>query len=102
MHGGHPTSSGARYILVAFCTVDPAYSEWATRFYERVREVIDPDPDPGPDPGPDPAEQDRADEGAGGHQERGGGTHHEPSRAIPCGLLTGGPLYREALQAVRG
>ena len=42
MHGGHPISSGVRYILVAFCTVDPAYMRWAARWYEHVQGVVDP------------------------------------------------------------
>ena len=42
MHGGHPIRSGVRYILVAFCTVDPAYMPWAARFYEHVQGVVDP------------------------------------------------------------
>ena len=41
MHGGHPISSGVRYILVAFCTIDPAFMPWAARWYEYVQGVID-------------------------------------------------------------
>ena len=42
MHGGHPISSGVRYILVAFCTVDPAWQPWAARFFDHVKGVVDP------------------------------------------------------------
>ena len=42
MHGGHPISSGVRYILVAFCTVDPAYMPWAARWFDHVKGVVDP------------------------------------------------------------
>ncbi|KAK3260545.1 hypothetical protein CYMTET_30496 [Cymbomonas tetramitiformis] len=38
LHGGHPITSGVRYILVAFVTVEGTYSEWAYRFYEDVRD----------------------------------------------------------------
>ena len=42
LHGGHPISSGVRYILVAFCTVDPAYMPWASRWFEHVKGIVDP------------------------------------------------------------
>ena len=42
LHGGHPISSGVRYILVAFCTIDPAHLSWASRFYGYVQDVVDP------------------------------------------------------------
>jgi len=43
-HGGHPITSGVRYILVAFVSVDADYADWAFKFYEHVRLVDDPDP----------------------------------------------------------
>jgi len=42
VHGGHPITSGVRYILVAFCTIDPAYSRWAYALSEHVQAVVDP------------------------------------------------------------
>lgn len=42
-HGGHPITSGVRYILVAFVTVDASHADWAYQFYEHVRTVDDPD-----------------------------------------------------------
>ena len=42
MHGGHPTTKGVRYILVAFCTIAPEYAGWASRFYEHVNQKVDP------------------------------------------------------------
>ena len=42
VHGGHPISSGVRYILVAFCTIDPAYARWAYALSEHVQAVVDP------------------------------------------------------------
>ena len=78
MHGGHPISSGVRYILVAFCTIDPTYVGWASRFYEHVLDAIDPDDEAG-----------AAEPGA--------------RAQLPSGLLTAsGPEYRKALDAVRG
>lgn len=44
-HGGHPITSGVRYILVAFVSIDADYADWAFRFYEHVRSVDDPDPE---------------------------------------------------------
>ena len=38
MHGGHPITSGVRYILVAFVTMESQHLGWAHRFYEHVRE----------------------------------------------------------------
>ena len=38
MHGGHPISSGVRYILVAFVTMESQHLGLAHRFYEHVRE----------------------------------------------------------------
>ena len=70
MHGGHPTTSGVRYILVAFCTIAPEYAGWASRFYEHVNQRVDPG-----------AEEDFA------------------ARALPLGMLTAGPAYRQARQA---
>ena len=77
MHGGHPISSGVRYILVAFCTIDPAYMGWAASWYEHVQDVIDPGDEDGK-----PQEKD--------------------ARArLPGGLLTAsGPDYRKALGTV--
>jgi len=70
MHGGHPTTSGVRYILVAFCTIAPEYYGWASRFYEHVLESVDP-----------------GDEAA------------FAKRALPRGMLTAGNEYRQARQA---
>ena len=36
------TSTITRYILVAFCTIDPAYSRWAYALSEHVQAVVDP------------------------------------------------------------
>ena len=72
MHAGQPTSSGVRYVLVAFCTIDPAYASWASDLYEHVKERVDPC------------------EG------------REPLPPLPTGLLTAGPLYRKALESVKG
>ena len=36
------TSTLTRYILVAFCTIDPAYSRWAYALSEHVQAVVDP------------------------------------------------------------
>ena len=41
-HAGHPVRSGVRYVLVAFCTIDPAFQGWAARFSDHVHEAIDP------------------------------------------------------------
>jgi len=38
MHGGHPITSGSRYLLVAFVIVE-GYANWAGRFYNRVRDA---------------------------------------------------------------
>ena len=70
MHGGHPTSSGVRYVLVAFCTIAPEYYDWASRFYEHVHERVDP-----------------------------GDEALSSSRSLPRGMLTGGLVYRQARQA---
>ena len=35
MHGGHPITSGVRYILVAFVIVE-GYQNWAMRFMKDV------------------------------------------------------------------
>eukprot|EP00966_Prymnesium_polylepis_P270761 6255164-Prymnesium_polylepis.2 len=70
MHGGHPTSAGVRYILVAFCTIAPEYAGWASRFYKHVNERVDP-----------------------------GDEHAFAPRALPLGMLTAGPVYRQARQA---
>ena len=69
MHGGHPTTSGVRYILVAFCTVAPEYASWASRFYEHVNEHVDP-----------------------------GEAGDFAPRALPRGMLTAGSEYRQARQ----
>ena len=70
MHGGHPTTRGVRYLLVAFCTIAPEYASWASRFYQHVNERVDP-----------------GDEAA------------FAARALPHGMLTAGPVYRQARQA---
>ena len=70
MHGGHPTTRGVRYILVAFCTIAPEYAGWASRFYKHVSERVDP-----------------------------GDEHAFAPRALPLGMLTAGPVYRQARQA---
>ena len=72
MHGGHAVSSGVRYILVAFCTIHPEHSEWASRFYAHVKDVIDPGDEDGNPPDPN-------------------------ARPLPRGLLAGGAAYRMAL-----
>jgi hypothetical protein len=38
LHGGHPISSGIRYILVAFVIVE-GYDTWSMRFYNQVRNL---------------------------------------------------------------
>ena len=70
MHGGHPTTKGVRYILVAFCTIAPEYAGWASRFYEHVNQKVDP-----------------------------GDEALVSERALPLGMLTAGPVYRQARQA---
>lgn len=70
MHGGHPTTRGVRYVLVAFCTISPEYAGWASRFYEHVNQQVDP-----------------------------GDEHAFAPRALPRGMLTAGPVYRQARQA---
>ena len=70
MHGGHPTTRGVRYVLVAFCTIAPEYADWASRFYEHVIERVDPEEEEAFAP-----------------------------RALPRGMLTAGPVYRKARQA---
>ena len=70
MHGGHPTTRGVRYILVAFCTIAPEYADWASRFYEHVNERVDP-----------------------------GEEQAFAPRSLPLGMLTAGPVYRQARQA---
>ena len=70
MHGGHPTTRGVRYLLVAFCTIAPEYAGWASRFYEHVSERVDP-----------------------------GDEQAFAPRALPHGMLTAGPIYRQARQA---
>lgn len=72
MHGGHTVSSGVRYILVAFCTIHPEHSDWASRFYSHVKDVVDPGDEDGSPPDPN-------------------------ARPLPRGLLAGGPAYRMAL-----
>ena len=69
MHGGHPTTRGVRYILVAFCTIAPEYADWASRLYKHVNEHVDPG-------------------------EVGGFA----PRALPRGMLTAGAEYRQARQ----
>lgn len=69
MHGGHPTTSGVRYILVAFCTVAPEYASWASRFYDHVNTHVDP-----------------------------GEAGDFAPRALPRGMLTAGSEYRQARQ----
>ena len=67
-----------RYILVAFCTIDPAYMGWAASWYEHIQDVVDPG-------------------------DEHGRQHDKEARArMPSGLLTAsGPEYRRALDAVR-
>ena len=69
MHGGHPTTRGVRYILVAFCTIAPEYADWASRLYEHVNEHVDP-----------------------------GEMGDFAPRALPRGMLTAGAEYRQARQ----
>ena len=69
MHGGHPTTRGVRYVLIAFCTIAPEYAGWAARFYEHVNERVDP-----------------------------GEVGDFAPRALPLGMLTAGPVYRQARQ----
>ena len=38
LHGGHPITSGIRYILVAFVIVED-YDSWSMRFYNQVRNL---------------------------------------------------------------
>ena len=60
---------GARYVLICFCTIAPEYASWASRFYEHVNQQVDP-----------------------------GETGDFAPRALPRGMLCGGPVYRQARQ----
>ena len=55
LHGGHPITSGVRYILVAFVILKE-YANFAYRFYERVRDMDPADKEPLPEDASAPAE----------------------------------------------
>ena len=48
LHGGHPITSGVRYILVCFVIVKD-FANFAYRFYERVRDMDPADKEPLPE-----------------------------------------------------